>query len=88
MVLTSFTIVLMFSNSSAEIGSYCSFSGHLALTIKPSVQLRFCQIASVTKGAKGWRAIKRVSRVRFNRGTFWYSFWLSKNQSAYLSQIV
>ena len=69
-LLTSETIVLMFSKFSAEMGSYSSRAGHSAVAMKPSVQVRFCQMVSVTKGAKGWRAISRVSRVRFSSGMF------------------
>ena len=68
--LTSETIVLMFSNSSAEMGSYSSLAGHFWMMMKLSVQLKFCQMASVTNGANGWRAMRRVSRVFFKSGTF------------------
>ena len=68
--LTSDTIVLMFSKFSAEMGSYCSLLGHFVVIMKPSVHDRFCQIASVTNGAKGWREIRSVSRVFLRSGMF------------------
>ena len=68
--LTSCTTAMRLSNSLALIGSYLRLEGHLAVAIKPSVQDRFCQIASVTKGAKGWRVIRSVSRVFLRSGMF------------------
>ena len=74
MLLTSETVMVNLSKFSAEIGSYSSRRGHSALIIMPSVQERFCQMASVTNGAKGWSMMRIISRVLFKRGVFLYNF--------------
>lgn len=70
MALTSDTIVIKVSNWAAEIGSYLSREGHFETIRRPSVQLRLCQMASVTNGAKGWSIFNIISRVTLRRGMF------------------
>lgn len=69
-VLTSDTITMRVSNCSAEIGSNLKRGGHFEVMRRPLVQLRLCQMASVTKGAKGWSIWRMASRVTLRRGMF------------------